>query len=103
MEREELLYTLSGDFGVYYSSEEYIELRGNIEIKSDRYHIEAEELDYYLKRNYLEGRGSVKISGDNFFSEADSFNSDLNLRELSLSGSSREKKAEISCEDLNKE
>jgi LPS export ABC transporter protein LptC len=83
---DQLLYTLSGDFAIYYSGDDYLEIRGNVLIESDRYQIEAEELDYYLDRNYLEGRGSVKISGTEFNSRAESFSSDLNLRDLKLKG-----------------
>lgn len=83
---DQLLYTLKGDSAVYYSSDQYLEIRGNVLIESDRYQIEAEELDYYLNRNYLEGRGSVKITGSEFNSRAESFNSDLDLRNLKLTG-----------------
>ncbi|PTW03520.1 LPS export ABC transporter protein LptC [Halanaerobium saccharolyticum] len=83
---DQLLYTLKGDFAVYYSNDQYLEIRGNVLIESDRYQIEAEELDYYLNRNYLEGRGSVKITGSEFNSRAASFNSDLDLRNLKLKG-----------------
>lgn len=92
----DLLYTLSGDLGTYFSDQEYIELRGNVVVESDRYHIESTELDYFLNRNYLEGRGSVRITGANFNSEAGSFNSDLNLKNLELSGN--EEKAEVDFE-----
>ncbi|RAK09794.1 LPS export ABC transporter protein LptC [Halanaerobium saccharolyticum] len=82
----QLLYTLTGDFAIYYTNQDYLEIRGNVLIDSDRYQIESEELDYYLSRNYLEGRGSVKITGSDFNSRAQSFNSDLNLNNLKLSG-----------------
>jgi len=87
---EDLLYTLRGDFGIYYSSRDYLELRSNVIIKSDQYRIETDQLDYYLDRNYLEGRGSVKIAGANFSSEAESFNSDLNLKNLKLAGNAEQ-------------
>lgn len=96
----ELLYTLSGDFAIYYNSEDYLEIRGNVVIDSDRYHIESDELDYYLSRNYLEGRGSVIIRGSDFDSKAESFNSDLNLTNLKLSGNNGQ--AEIKFDDFNK-
>ncbi|MFP4197982.1 MAG: LPS export ABC transporter periplasmic protein LptC [Halanaerobium sp.] len=82
----QLLYTLSGDFAIYHSSEDYLEIRGSVVIESENYQLEAEELDYYLGRNFLEGRGSVKIKGSDFNSRAESFNSDLNLRDLKLAG-----------------
>jgi LPS export ABC transporter protein LptC len=95
---EQLLYKLTGDYGVYYNSRDYIEIRGNVVVESDSYHIRADELDYNLSRNYLEGRGSVTIRGNNFNSKAESFNSDLNLRDLKLSGN--KKQAEIYFDEL---
>jgi LPS export ABC transporter protein LptC len=95
----ELLYTLNGDSGSYYSSRGYLELRGNVVIESDRYQIKSAALDYYLNRNYLEGRGSVKITGSGFNSRAQSFHSDLNLNNLKLFGN--EDQAEINFENLN--
>lgn len=94
-----LLYTLTGDFAIYYANQDYIKIRGNVVVESDRYQIESEELDYYLSRNYLEGRGSVKISGSDFDSKAESFNSDLNLNDLKLSGNDQQ--AEINFDDFN--
>ena len=98
LNNNQLLYTLTGDFAVYYTSQDCIELKGNVVIDSERYHIRADELDYYLDRNYLEGRGSVKITGSDFSSEAESFNSDLNLKNLKLTGNARQ--AEIKFDDL---
>lgn len=96
---DQLLYTLTGDFAIYYTNQDYIEIRGNVVIESDRYQIESDELDYYLSRNYLEGRGSVQIRGRNFDSKAESFNSDLNLRDLKLSGNDQQ--AAINFDDFN--
>jgi LPS export ABC transporter protein LptC len=93
----ELLYTLTGDFAIYYTNQDYLEIRGNVVVESDRYQIESEELDYYLSRNYLEGRGSVKITGSDFISRAQSFNSDLNLNNLKLFGSNG--RAEVNFDD----
>ncbi|TDO95106.1 LPS export ABC transporter protein LptC [Halanaerobium saccharolyticum] len=95
----ELLYTLTGDSGSYYSSRGYIELRGNVVVESDRYQIKSAALDYYLNRNYLEGRGSVKITGSGFNSRAQSFRSDLNLNNLKLFGN--EDQAEINFDNLD--
>ena len=94
---EQLLYTLSGDFGVYYNSRDYIEIRGNVVVETTSYHIRGDELDYNLSLNYLEGRGSVTIRGSDFNSKAESFNSDLNLRDLKLSGN--KKQAEIKFDE----
>jgi len=98
---EQLLYTLKGDFAIYYSSKNYLEIRGNVVIESDRYYIEAEELDYYLDRNFLEGRGSVEIKGSEFQSTASSFSSDLNLKDLKLRGDN--KQAAVDFSDLTAE
>ncbi|PUU95536.1 LPS export ABC transporter periplasmic protein LptC [Halanaerobium sp.] len=97
----QLLYTLSGDFAVYHSNDQYLEIRGNVLIESDRYQIEAEELDYYLNRNYLEGRGSVKITGSEFNSRAASFNSDLDLRNLKLKGDNGQ--AEVDFDEMSED
>lgn len=99
-ETGELLYTLDSDFGIYYSQREYLELRDNVVVDSKVYHIESDELDYYLKKNYVEGRGTVKITGQDFRSAADSFNSDLNLRDLTLKKETENKRAEIIFNEL---
>ena len=96
----ELLYTLDGDSGTYYTARKYLEIRGNVVVNSDRYHILADELDYYMQRNYLEGRGSAKITGDDFTSRAESFSSDLNLRDLKLSKNDSLEKAKINFDQL---
>lgn len=79
-----LLYTLEGDFARYYTKNEYLEVRGNVVIDSERYHIVSEELDYQLNQNYLEGRGSAVITGRDFISQAERFESNLNLKDLQL-------------------
>jgi len=88
-ETDQLLYTLDGDLGYYFSSEGYIEVMGNVKIESDSYYIESDILDYYINDNYLEGRDNVNIEGSQFNSEADRFSSDLNLKDLRLFGSDK--------------
>lgn len=102
-ESGELLYTLDGDSGTYYTAREYLELRGNVVVDSDRYHILSDELDYYMQRNYLEGRGSVKINGTQFNSSGESFNSDLELRDLKLSKNDGPEKAVINFNQLERD
>ncbi len=99
-ESDKLLYTLEGDFGIYYTAREYLELRDNVVIDSEEYHILASELDYDMQHNYLEGRGSVKISGSDFDSTADIFSSDLNLKDLKLSQKDSTKRAQIIFNEL---
>lgn len=86
LESGKLIYTLTGDFAIYYNQKAYLEIRGNVVIDSDNYQITAAEVDYYLNQNYIEGRGAVKIISKNFHSDADSFNSELNLENLNLIG-----------------
>ena len=102
-ESGELLYTLDGDFGIYHTDRKYLQVRGNVVVDSESYHILADELDYYMQRNYLEGRGSVKISGSAFDSRADSFNSNLNLKNLKLSQTDSDQKAKINFKNLKAE
>ncbi|ADQ13899.1 LPS export ABC transporter periplasmic protein LptC [Halanaerobium hydrogeniformans] len=99
----ELLYTLKGDFGQYFTREDYIELRGNVEIESDRYFIEADELDYFLNEDFLEGRDSVQIRGADFTSTAKRFDSDLNLRNLRLYAEENQTRAGVYFEEQNDE
>mgnify|MGYP000695154583 CR=1 FL=1 len=103
IESGELLYTLDGDAGTYYTAQKYLEIRGNVVVDSDRYHILSDELDYYIQRNYLEGRGAVKISGEDFSSRAESFNSNLQLNDLELSKNDSPGKAVISFNQLEKD
>lgn len=98
-----LLYTIEGDFGQYFSQEDYLELRGNVEIESERYFIEADELDYFLNEDFLEGRGSVLIRGRDFTSRAKRFDSDLNLRNLRLYAEENEKRAGVYFEEQEDE
>lgn len=98
---EELLYTLIGDFGVYHSDSEYIEIRGNVVLDSDQYYAEADLLDYYIRDNHLEGRGNVLIEGEDFAAEAESFSSDLNLKDLKLYKAEDDGKAAVFFEELN--
>jgi len=97
---DKLLYTLDGDFGTYYTVREYLEIRDNVVIDSEEYHILADELDYDMQQNYLEGRGSVKIKGSDFESTADTFNSDLDLKDLKLSQKKSTKRARIIFKQL---
>ncbi|CCU80063.1 hypothetical protein HSACCH_01819 [Halanaerobium saccharolyticum subsp. saccharolyticum DSM 6643] len=99
-ESDELLYTLDGDFGTYYTDRKYLEIRGNVVIDSAEYHILAAELDYDMQQNYLEGRGSVKISGSNFNSTAGTFSSDLDLKDLKLAQKDSTKRAQIIFKEL---
>lgn len=99
-----LLYTLEGDFARYYTKADYLEVRGNVVLDSDRYHIVSDELDYYLDQNQLQGRGSVIITGNDFVSRADSFNSNLNLNDLQLSKEkNNSQKAEIKFNEFTEE
>ncbi len=98
---EELLYTLNGDFGVYHSDSEYIELIGNVVLNSDDYYAEAEKLDYYIQDNYLEGRGNVIIEGSRFEAEAEKFTSDLNLKDLKLFKAEDDERAAVFFEEKN--
>lgn len=100
---EELLYTLKGDLGYYFSDREYIEVIGNVKIESDNYYIEADVLDYFIDDNYLEGRGNIYIEGKNFKAEAVKFSSDLNLRDLKLFGAEEDGNVEVDFEDINEE
>jgi len=102
-ESGELLYTLDGDAGTYYTAQKYLEIRGNVVVDSDRYHILSDELDYYIQRNYLEGRGAVKISGEDFSSRAESFNSNLQLNDLELSKNDSPGKAVINFNQLEQD
>jgi LPS export ABC transporter protein LptC len=95
----ELLYKLRGDTGSYYSSENYLKIRGNVMIEGQSYQIKADELDYYLNRNYLEGKGSVEIIGSGFNSKAETFNSNLDLKNLELSGNNQQ--ARINFDEFN--
>ncbi|MGM0500524.1 MAG: LPS export ABC transporter periplasmic protein LptC [Bacillota bacterium] len=95
-----LLYTLDGDLGIYYTARDYLELRGNVVIDSEEYHILTDELDYEMQQNYLEGRGSVKISGSDFESTADTFSSDLDLKDLKLSQKDSTERARIIFKQL---
>ena len=99
----ELLYTLKGDFGQYFSREDYLELRGNVEIESERYFIEADELDYYLTEDFLEGRDSIQLRGADFRSTAKRFDSDLNLRNLRLYAEENGTKAGVYFEEQDDE
>ena len=99
-ESDELLYTLDGDFGTYYTDRKYLEIRDNVVIDSEEYHILAAELDYDMQQNYLEGRGSVKISGSNFNSTAGTFSSDLDLKDLKLARKDSTKRAQIIFKEL---
>ncbi|MCC3144910.1 LPS export ABC transporter periplasmic protein LptC [Halanaerobium sp. Z-7514] len=98
-----LLYTIEGDFGQYFSQEDYLELRGNVEIESERYFIETDELDYFLNEDFLEGRDSVLIKGRDFTSRAKRFDSDLNLRNLRLYAEENEKRAGVYFEEQEDE
>jgi len=97
---DQLLYTLDGDFGIYYTSDKYLEIRDNVIIDSELYHILADELNYDMQKNYLEGRGSVKIKGRGFESTAEIFSADLDLKDLKLSQKRSSKKARIIFEQL---
>jgi len=100
---EELLYTLNGDLGYYFSDRDYIEVMGNVKIESDNYYIEADVLDYFIDENYLEGRSNIYIEGRNFNAGAVKFSSDLNLRDLKLFGAEDDGKVEVDFEDINEE
>jgi LPS export ABC transporter protein LptC len=102
-ESGELLYTLDGDFGIYYTERKYLEVRDNVVLDSEEYHILADELDYDMQQNYLEGRGSVKITGSEFKSSADTFNSNLNLKDLELSKKDSSKRAQIIFDELQED
>jgi LPS export ABC transporter protein LptC len=99
-ESGKLLYTLDGDFGTYYTELKYLEIRDNVVLDSEEYHILADELDYDMQQNYLEGRGSVKITGSEFKSFAEAFNSNLNLNDLELSKKSSPERAKIIFDEL---
>ena len=99
-ESGKLLYTLDGDFGTYYTERKYLEIRDNVVLDSEEYHILADELDYDMQQNYLEGRGSVKITGSEFKSFAEAFNSNLNLNDLELSKKSSPERAKIIFDEL---
>jgi LPS export ABC transporter protein LptC len=99
-ESGKLLYTLDGDFGTYYTELKYLEIRDNVVLASEEYHILADELDYDMQQNYLEGRGSVKITGSEFKSFAEAFNSNLNLNDLELSKKSSPERAKIIFDEL---
>jgi LPS export ABC transporter protein LptC len=98
---DELLYTLNGDFGIYHSDREYIELIGNVKLNSDQYYAEADLLDYYINDNHLEGRGNVLIEGSQFEADAEKFSSDLNLRDLKLYKAEDNGRASVFFEELN--
>jgi lipopolysaccharide assembly outer membrane protein LptD (OstA) len=68
-------------------------------IEGQSYQIKADELDYYLNRNYLEGKGSVEIIGSGFNSKAETFNSNLDLKNLELSGNNQQ--ARINFDEFN--
>lgn len=100
----ELLYTLEGDFARYYTKNEYLEVRGNVVLDSERYHIVSDELDYQLNQNYLEGRGSAVITGLDFVSQAERFESNLNLKDLQLFKNETDgRPAEIKFKQLTEE
>ena len=100
---DELLYTLNGDLGYYFSDREYIEVIGDVKIESDDYYIEADVLDYFIDDNYLEGRGNVYIEGRNFTAEAVKFSSDLNLHDLILYGAEKDGQAEVDFDEFKEE
>ena len=102
-ESGKLLYTLDGDFGIYYTDRKFLEIRNNVVIDSTEYHILADELDYDIQNNFLEGRGSVKIKGDDFESTADTFSSNLNLRDLKLSKKETAERAQIIFKKLQED
>jgi LPS export ABC transporter protein LptC len=102
-ENGKLIYTLDGDFGIYYSDRKFLEIRNNVVIDSTEYHILADELDYDIQNNFLEGRGSVKIKGDDFESTADTFSSNLNLRDLKLSKKETAERAQIIFKKLQED
>lgn len=99
-ENEELLYTLDGDFGRYYTARKYLEVRDNVVLDSEEYHITAAELDYEIQKNYIKGRGSVKITAADFNSTADNFSSNLNLKDLKLSEGDSSSRAKIILKEL---
>lgn len=99
----ELLYTLTGDFGTYFTGRKFLEIRNNVVLDSEEYHILADEMDYDMQQNYLEGRGAVKITGSEFKSTADIFNSDLNLKDLELSKRESSQRAQIVFDELQED
>ncbi|ADO78065.1 LPS export ABC transporter periplasmic protein LptC [Halanaerobium praevalens] len=103
LQTEELLYTLDGKAGTYYPQREYLEVRGQVVVESERYLILADELDYVMQKDYLEGRGNVSLKGQDFNSTAEFFSSNLKLEELNLSKKNKKEQAVIKFQDLQQD
>jgi LPS export ABC transporter protein LptC len=77
---------LTADKGILHTSRNDIEVRGNVNVRSDRYQLSTQSLVYQHDRNRLESDQPVRISGDQIDLTALTMVYDLNTDQAKFKG-----------------
>lgn len=81
---DRLLYTMTGESGIYFSDNKILKIRGPVEFDRNNYNIYCMEIEYDLKKDIITGRDNLSISGPGFSSRGKSFQSDLDIENLQI-------------------